>query len=68
MAAWNLARAGVVILGTIAAATLSQSHASGTGPQSPSWFLQVQSQSADLSEQGAGEDGHLAACASDIIK
>ena len=38
------------------------------GARSPGWFLQVQSQSADLSEQGAGEDGRLAPCSSEMVK
>src|SRR6185437_11729437 len=59
----------IALLGVAAVATaLSLSGTANAAPASPGWFLQVQSQSADLSEQGAGEDGPLAACAKDIVK
>jgi sugar lactone lactonase YvrE len=35
---------------------------------SPGWFLQLQSASANISEQGGGPGGRLAACTDDLVK
>jgi hypothetical protein len=64
-----LAATVIMTFGSFALATwaLSQPSATHAAPR-PGWFLQVQSQSADVSEQGADKDGRLAACGNDVVK